>query len=298
MKIAVLLLSYKKIDTFKKTIESIKNSTFQDFDLFVRIDNCNDLSISNKLIKISESYYPDASIVLREYRYGLDLNVIYSINEVFSKGYDGVFYVEDDIIYDKTALSTLINLYKWSQKSIPGKAGIITGWNHKNANEYYYNLHGLNNLIYSCSYAENEVGFTGQNPWGGLLTREFYDKCFDDIMRMMLVFLKEKRFNFLVYKKWMEMICYSSASSDLKYRTISRYNVEGWESNFDLCMLANDMYKVCLTNPRVKTIGIEGATSTSNMFIKAGLDKIETLNSEFIPEDFVLNEESKSKWFN
>ena len=82
MKTAILVLGYKKIETFSKVIEALANQTKQ-YDLFVKLDNCGDITYTNKLVDKVKEYFPNANITIRPKNFGLDLQVICSINEVF-----------------------------------------------------------------------------------------------------------------------------------------------------------------------------------------------------------------------
>ena len=82
MKTAILVLGYKKIETFSKVIEALSKQTKQ-YDLYVKLDNCGDISYTNKLVDKVKEYFPNANISIRPKQFGLDLQVICSINEMF-----------------------------------------------------------------------------------------------------------------------------------------------------------------------------------------------------------------------
>lgn len=296
-KYAILITTYNKIETLKYTLASIKQTNIQKF-LF--IDFNGDKNITNNICCIAKHIIPNINIVIREQRFNPDLNAIFSLNEVFEKGFDGVFYTEDDVIYDDTAIETLINLADYTDNNIPN-IGIVQSWNYNIIDPLYanpyYKLHGLQELKYNCSFSENEIGYTGQNFWGCLIKKSCWDKIKNFIINHFICLYNKKTIDVMSIMSTVAEAIKSNASLEVKHRIISRWNYLGWQPQVDLAMLANNLYKICLTNPRSKTIGVTGATSTDNMFYSCGLDKIETLNSKNIPTSFNLNQNSKKLWF-
>lgn len=297
MKTAILVLGYKKIETFSKVIEALSKQTKQ-YDLYVKLDNCGDISYTNKLVDKVKEYFPNANISIRPKQFGLDLQVICSINEMFLLGYDRIFYTEDDVIYDSTALETLEKLMDYTDANIPN-IGIVQSWNYNITDEKYLNeykkLHAIENLWYNCTYANNEIGYTCQNFWGALISKKCWDKISPFILKH-FSYIVNKQINYNYFIKYLANIAYTSYSNELIYRNLNRFCPIGWESILDISMMLNNYFKICLTNPRSKTIGIEGSTSTDDMFTKVGLDKIITIDDKKIPNEFILNTESKEKF--
>ena len=297
MKTAILITSYSKTHTLKKVIDSL--SLNKKYDLFVFLDKNDDINITNQLSEISKTYTGNTEVIIRSKRFGADLNDIASINDVFIKGYDRVFFLEDDVIVDKNCLETLENLMDWTDKNIPN-IGIVQSWNYNLTQEPYLSeykkLHGIENLYYDMSFDINEIGYTCQNFWCALISKECWIKSYPFISRHFSTLLQNKGFNFINFRDEVAKLMISNASNEVKRRLIQRYHPNSWECQFDLAMNANNMFKICLTNPRSKTIGIEGLTSTNDMFTKVGLDKIQTANINIIPTEFKLNIESSKKF--
>jgi hypothetical protein len=189
----------------------------------------------------------------------------------------------------------------WTDKHLDN-VGIVQSWNF-NLQEQpyatnYYQMHGLNNLNYSdtCTYAENEIGYTYQNFWGCLISKKCWDIIKPNIINHFAYQHQYNRFNFENFQKLIEKLINANGSNEIKSRLISRFNMIGWEPILDLAMAANNLYKVCLTNPRSKTLGEIGDSSTSDMFTSVGLDKIQLNSSSNIPKEFILNKTSEKMW--
>jgi hypothetical protein len=298
MKTAIVIPMYKKYDMLKQVIFNLSKN--KRFDLIVNFDHNEDITeIRNFILE----YFPTAIINQRQKNLKLDLNITFSIHEAFTKyNYDRIFYFEDDVICDATCLETLENLMNWTDKHMPN-VGIVQSWNYNLTElpykEEYYKLHGLEDLNYAdaCTYAENEIGFTGQNFWGALISKKCWETCCPYILNHYGSYLNGRGFNFQNVQALITKLLSSDVSLKVKERCISRFNIIGWEPILDLAMLANNLVKVTLTNPRSYTIGAEGSTSTNNMFSTVGLDKIKLQEFKTCPTEFVLNEKSKSLWF-
>lgn len=297
MKTAILLIAYNRFDILERTIEALNNN--KHYDLIVNFDNHNDIQNYNKIKEKILNYFPNAIINMRPYHFGLDSNVIISIQEAFYVyDYDRIFYIEDDVYTDPTCLQTLENLMNWTDEHMQG-IGIVQSWNNNLINEQYIKLHGLQQLDYSktCTYNQNEIAYTGQNYWGALISRNYWNIINSNIIEYIKSLNNNDILNNVkIFKNLICKLLLSNASDAIKYRIISRFHPYSWECLLDLVMVANNLYKIALTNPRSKTMGEEGSTSNSNMFTSSNLDKIQTLNSPNIPTQFVLNQQSKKLW--
>lgn len=300
MKTAILLIAYKKFDILEQVIDALAKN--KHYDLIVNFDNHDELEAYEKIKTKILSYFPDAIISMRPKKFGVNLNIICSLNDAFEKyNYDRIFYIEDDVICSSTCLETLENLMNWTDKHLDN-VGIVQSWNF-NLQEQpyttnYYQMHGLDNLNYSdtCTYAENEIGYTYQNFWGCLISKKCWDIIKPNIINHYAYLHQYNRFNFENFQKLIEKLINANGSNEIKSRLISRFNMIGWEPILDLAMAANNLYKVCLTNPRSKTLGEIGDSSTSDMFTSVGLDKIQLNSSSNIPKEFILNKTSEKMW--
>lgn len=281
-----------------KVIEALNKN--KHYDLIVSFDHHDDIQNYIKFKEKVLTYFPNAIVKMRQFQFGLDLNVTFSINEAFySYNYDRIFYIEDDVYCDPTCLETLENLMNWTDKNLKN-IGIVQSWNNNLINDFYLKFHGIQNLDYSktCTYAQNEIGFTGQNYWGALISKKCWDVINNYVTAHFLTLdQRDVINNVLVFRELLcKLLTSSNASNDVKYRIISRFHPLSWECIVDLAMIAHNFYKIALTNPRSKTMGETGATSQLTMFKSTNLDKIQTLNSPNIPTQFVLNQQSKKLW--
>jgi hypothetical protein len=302
MKTAILLIAYKKFDILNQVIDALAKN--KHYDLIVNFDNHDELDqyelIKNKIL----SYFPNAIISMRPKKFGVNLNIICSIYDAFyTYGYDRIFYIEDDIYCNPTCLETLEDLMNWTDKNLDN-VGMVQSWNYNIVDpkytSNYYHLHGLTDLNYSesCSFSDNEVAYTYQNFWGCLISKKCWDIINPYVLNHFISQQQGKGFNFGNYQNLIVKLINAKCTNEIKSRIISRFNIIGWEPIVDLAMTANDLYKIALTNPRSKTIGEIGDSSTTDMFTSVGLDKIELNKSSIIPNEFILNKQSKELWIN
>lgn len=303
-KYAVCYIGYKLRPFSEKCIASISKN--KKFDTYAYIDNCGDENEIDKVKYQFLKYFPNANIVIRHINYGPDLNIICAMNETFSKGYDGIFYCENDIYFVDTAFETLENLAEWAKTNVP-EASVFHSWNYNLKKEefqkqydFYFHNHGLEKLNYNdfCTFEENEVGFTGQNHWGALITRKAWNAIAPYILRHYQSYINAheismKAFDFENFMELMSKLQYvDNISNEFKYRTVSRFNLIGWECIYELALLSNGLLRLCLTNPRSMSCGFEGCTS-KDTFSEMGLDKIRLNSFKDVPKEFILNQKSK-----
>lgn len=295
-KTAILLIAYKRFDILDEVIEALNKN--KHYDLIVNFDHHDDIQNYEKTKKKILNYFPNAIVKMRPQQLGLNLNVIVSLQEAFyNYDYDRIFYIEDDVYTDPTCLETLENLMNWTDKNLPN-AGMVQSWNNNLANDYYINLHGLQDLNYfkTCTYAQNEIAFTGQNFWGALISKKCWNAINPYVAKHFLALCQYQTFDFENYQELLCKLLKSNMSDNVIYRLVSRFQPNSWEAIVDLAMAANNLFKITLTNPRSKTLGEVGSTSHSDMFVSSNLDKIQTLNSPNIPTQFILNQQSKKLW--
>lgn len=333
-KYAIAITAYSHFEIFEESLNTIKSNDFtKNCDVFVYIDryidepqleeklknlvyidrNIDELQRQEKLKNLVLGILPNATVVLRQRRYGADLNTILALDETFKRGYDYVFLSEDDVVYNSTAFETMANAMEWVEKrqdNWKSKVGIIQSWNYNLDNkpelkeqvDNYYRLHGLQNLRFTFSPdSENELAVTGQNFWGCLISKKMWDEISNDILNtfhdVILYNLVENYSSPNIYSKIKDIYSESlNASDEFIHRQISRYTPISWESNIDLYMLKYNWFKLALTNPRSTTIGKSGLTSTNNMYDSCGLNQIILSNSDSAPDDFIINSESVAKF--
>ena len=304
MKYAVCWIGYKMRPFLEKCIASISRN--KKFDTYAFIDNCGNAEETNKVKDLFLKYFPNATVTVRKSNYKLDLNVICALCDVFNNRYDGVFYCEDDIYFDDNAFETLENLAEWANNNVPN-AVVFHSWNYNlkrndfpQQYDFYFHNHGLTKLNYNddCTFAENEVGFTGQNHWGALITKRAWDAIVPYIVKHYQSYVDANNismnsFNFANFMTLVSNLSYvDNISNEFKYRTLSRFGISGWESIYELALISNGLLRLCLTNPRSMCIESEGTDFNSTAYQMLGLDKIKTINSPNVPKDFILNQKS------
>lgn len=305
---AICYIGYKLKPFEEECIASIaKNDPNHSYDAYAFIDNCGDEAESNKVKKVFLKYFPNASVIIRPGRFGEILNIVASLNEIFSKGYEAIFYCENDIYFDETAFDTLVNLSQWARIHVPN-AVVFTSWNYNlkyseypNEYNFYWYNHGLMNLNYSdaCTYEENEVGFTGQNHWGAFILKRCWDAVAPYVNSHFQSFLNAKQismagFNLNNFISLLSKLTYvDTISNEFKHRTLSRFEISGFEPIYETALIAHGLLRLCLTNPRSKSFEDPNSGLKYKLYCQCGLDKIHTLNSKNVPTEFVLNSKSK-----
>lgn len=307
-KYAICYLGYKLKPFEEECIASIaKNDPNHQYDAYAFIDNCGDENESNKVKNLFLKYFPNANIIMRDVPYGEMLNIAISLHEMFSKNYDGIFYCENDIYFDDNVFATLINLEKWAKVNVPN-AVVFSSWNYNlkyneypNQYNFYWINHGLDKLNYSesCTYAENEVGFTGQNHWGALITKRAWDAVSPYVLRHFSAFINAKEISMKAFdfKNFIYLISklslVNNISNEFKYRTLSRFEISGYEPIYETALIANGLLRLALTNPRSKSFEDPRNEFKRKLYEMCGLDKINTLHSKNVPTEFILNQKSK-----
>ena len=129
-KYAICYIGYKLKPFEEKCIASIaRNNIKNNYDAYAFIDNCQDQIQTNKVKNIFLKYFPNAKIIIRKFRLGEMLNIAVSLNDIFSYGYDGIFYCQNDIYFDDTAFDTLKNVAEWANINVPN-AVVFNSWNY------------------------------------------------------------------------------------------------------------------------------------------------------------------------
>ena len=99
-KIGIVICNYNKEDAVLDCIQSILESKFQDFDLYVVDNGSTDMSVK----RIKETY--PGSLVLIENKENLCGSGGFNtgLREVYKKGYPYVMCVDNDALLDENAI--------------------------------------------------------------------------------------------------------------------------------------------------------------------------------------------------
>ncbi len=133
----IILFTYKKIFTLKKTINSLsKNNLFTFSDLIIFSDGWKDEKESLEVLEVRKylktiSGFKSIKIIESSYNKGLANSIIQGVTEVF-KTYDSAIILEDDLVLSDNFLAYInqgLIFYKSNKKiiSICGYSPIIKG---------------------------------------------------------------------------------------------------------------------------------------------------------------------------
>jgi glycosyltransferase involved in cell wall biosynthesis len=110
MKVTVVLLTWKRVSILRKTLLSLANQTYQDFD--VRISNGNP-EFSGAVDRFAESFSNKLRITVSH-----DGNRLYAFRrftigrELAKNGTDVVLFIDDDVVFDSGYVELCLNNYQ------------------------------------------------------------------------------------------------------------------------------------------------------------------------------------------
>lgn len=110
MKITVVLLTWQRISTLKKTLLSLSNQTYKDFD--IRITNAN--LKHSRVVERSARYFSDRLNVEVSHE-GNFLHAFRRFTvgkELAEKGTDIILFIDDDISFPPTYIENTVKFYK------------------------------------------------------------------------------------------------------------------------------------------------------------------------------------------
>lgn len=105
-KIGIVICNYNKEDAVLDCIQSILESKFQDFDLYVVDNGSTDMSVK----RIKETYPGSLVLIENEENLGGSGGFNTGLREVYKKGYPYVMCVDNDALLDENAIG---NLYEF-----------------------------------------------------------------------------------------------------------------------------------------------------------------------------------------
>ncbi len=105
-KIGIVICNYNKEDDVLDCIQSILESKFQDFDLYVVDNGSTDMSVK----RIKETYPGKLVLIENKENLGGSGGFNTGLREVYKKGYPYVMCVDNDALLDENAIG---NLYKF-----------------------------------------------------------------------------------------------------------------------------------------------------------------------------------------
>ncbi len=105
-KIGIVICNYNKEDAVLDCIQSVLESKFQDFDLYVVDNGSTDMSVK----RIKETYPGRLVLIENQENLGGSGGFNTGLREVYKKGYPYVMCVDNDALLDENAIG---NLYKF-----------------------------------------------------------------------------------------------------------------------------------------------------------------------------------------
>lgn len=102
MKIGYFVLTYNRLELVKRTIEAVRNQTYKDFDIFV---------VNNGSIDGTKEWLetqPDITAITVEKNIGAAYGFYIGVQELYNRGYDWIWMMDDDGTPDENQLNQLI----------------------------------------------------------------------------------------------------------------------------------------------------------------------------------------------
>jgi len=117
MKTAVIVAAYDRPNYFRRTLQSMARCPqirSKEYHVFVYLDAGANSRVSQNRAIASE-LKADKTVVTRPGHWGLGVNLIEARREVFDKGYDRVFLIEDDVELATHYFTVMTNLMNWCE---------------------------------------------------------------------------------------------------------------------------------------------------------------------------------------
>lgn len=178
MKIAVLIVTYNRFYSLSECIESILNGFLKPNSIFV-VDNGSQDSTS-RLIK---EKFPDINVISLENNIGPAGGAETGQKEIFKKGFDTVWMVDDDAKADKEALKKLVDIYE-ENKQKNRETFLLTSviYGDANLSQPFYNLFlysqfsGLTRRIETSEYKKQYFEVNIASMCGLFIPSEVFQK--------------------------------------------------------------------------------------------------------------------------
>ncbi|MDI3546991.1 MAG: hypothetical protein PWR10_643 [Halanaerobiales bacterium] len=103
--VAIIILNYNKKDYVLQCIESVKKSSFQNYDLYV-VDNA---STDGSVEAINDFFGREVNLIRNSENKGGSGGFNTGIREAFKKDYKYIYLLDNDVILDEDALKELYN---------------------------------------------------------------------------------------------------------------------------------------------------------------------------------------------
>lgn len=101
-KIAILVLNYSGKNLLEKGLNSILNQSYKIFDVFL-IDNAS----TDDSVKFVRNKYPEVKVITNKRNLGFSGGMNLGIKHIINKGYEAIFFLDNDIVLDKNCLLKL-----------------------------------------------------------------------------------------------------------------------------------------------------------------------------------------------
>jgi glycosyltransferase involved in cell wall biosynthesis len=130
IKIAIVMLTWKRLDSLPKSLEMLSNQTSKWFDLYVSNSNLDEASTVEKMV---EPFKEKLSITLTH-----DSNEMYSFRRLHIgrklalKGFDAVLFLDDDVVIPTNYVEQCISYFE------PKSYKSAYAWQFLNNGQNYY----------------------------------------------------------------------------------------------------------------------------------------------------------------
>jgi hypothetical protein len=285
---AVAIIACNRINYYKEMLTALAPQ-LEGLPVYVFLDmpeDPNQADLQEKHETFTKSLLPSAKIVKRPANFGCGLNIFDARDQLFTNlGYQKVFVFEDDMVPASNYVEYCNKLWDWSRQF--SNVGAVQGWARCFAN------------LSEKRRKNKEVRVTFDNAWGYLMGKECWDAIRPDFIDY-ITFLSDRlyanRDNMRISRwahKFKQLNFMPRGENPFELDPLSRLDEAatlenlptGQDGTTYLLMRHAGFVRLAPVVNRGKYIGKTGIHSTSELFLRAGLDRI-VLDELKVPDDF------------
>jgi hypothetical protein len=293
---AVAIIACNRINYYKEVLEALAPQ-LEGYPVYVFLDkpeDPNQVDLQEKHEALTKFLVPSAKIIKRDVNFGCGLNIVDAREQLFTNlGYQKVFVFEDDLVVSPDYLEYCEKLWDWSRQF--SNVGAVQGWSRCFSN------------LSEKRRKNKEVHVTFDNAWGYLMGKDCWDAIRPDMLDY-VTFLSDRlyanRDNMRISRwnhKFKQLNFVPRGDNPFELDPLSKLMEASTLNNLPtgqdgttyILMRHAGFVRVASTVNRAKYIGKTGIHSTSDLFLRSGLDRI-TLDYIKIPDEFKQRKATKN----
>jgi hypothetical protein len=285
--IGVLVICYNRPDYFKSCIQSImRNKKTKDLTFIFALDGGKNSKQAEYLDLIKKANLPNQHILLRDRNYGAPKNKIDGHRFAFEQcNFEKVIFMEDDLIISDYYFDFILNFHRWATTKY-SNIGVVQGWNSNGVptelllSNALHIKEGYESWWSFVSYCMSKEVWNKINSflykYEALIDLIPLDSEYDFIRskpnglgsKIVLQWDKHYLIEDLIMDSLMETKPLSNNKNFTSKLTISKIkNIKTQSTSdciFGISLLINSLVKLTPYASRIKHIGENGITMTSN----------------------------------